>query len=146
MISQVDAKNIVAKELVDDWISKNIYPLHEKNVAKKMREDYCNFQVFLKKYRNTNYKKTKEIWNKKVDDFNRRLTANAFDIRTTDKAYQSKMEFTSGVKMVEEDELFYLDNCCGSYTATCNTSTTSRAWHNKPNEKRTGQMQKRESG
>ena len=39
-ISQVDASNEVAKELVDDWISKNVYPLCEKNVAKKIREDY----------------------------------------------------------------------------------------------------------
>ena len=57
VIFQTDASNQVAREIINNWISKNVYPLSEKNVAKKIKEDYAHFKVLLKKYRNENYKK-----------------------------------------------------------------------------------------
>ena len=34
-----DARKIVAQELSDNWISKNVYPLCQQNTAKKLRGD-----------------------------------------------------------------------------------------------------------
>ena len=42
-----------------------------------------------------------------------------YDIRTKDKEYQKKLEDENGVKMTDEDEAFYTDNCMESYKATC---------------------------
>ena len=35
-----DASKTVAFEIRNDWISKNVYPLTERAVAKKIRDDY----------------------------------------------------------------------------------------------------------
>ena len=55
------------------------------------------------------------------------MTKKAYDIRTKDKFYQKKLEQQFGVAMTEEDELFYQNNCFGSYTFTC-LGTVSRKW------------------
>ena len=76
---------------------------------------------FMKKYRNTTYRRT-ENWNKKVDDFNHRMNECAFDIRTKDQVYQNRIESIYGPKKTDEDEQFYLDNCsgpCPSSEASC---------------------------
>ena len=43
------------------------------------------------------------------------LFQHTYDIRTTDMAYQWKLEESFGVKMTAEDEVFHYDNCYGSY-------------------------------
>ena len=39
-ISIKDWSEIVAKELCDEWIQRNVYPMHENNVARKIKCDY----------------------------------------------------------------------------------------------------------
>ena len=95
--------------------------------------------MLLKKYRNENYKKTDE-WNRKVSDFNRRMTVNAYDIRTKDKLYQKRLETIYGVKMCDEDEESYLNNCYGSYLAHLKHLLCGR---NKRNERK---KEREESG
>ena len=58
------------------------------------------------------------------------MTKNAYDIRTKDKEYQKKLEDENGVKMTDEDEAFYTDNCMESYKATC-SATVSTLWMKK---------------
>ena len=55
------------------------------------------------------------------------MTIHAYDIRTKEKFYQKKLEQQFGVTMTKEDELFYQNNCFGSYTFTC-LRTASRKW------------------
>ena len=43
-----DASKIVAQELHDDWIKKNVYPICAKNIAKKILKDYKSFVIFLR--------------------------------------------------------------------------------------------------
>ena len=61
-------------------------------------------------------------WIQKAHDFNIRMTSRAYDIRTTDMAYQRKLEESFGVKITAEDEAFHYNNCYGYYSAIC-TST-----------------------
>ena len=55
------------------------------------------------------------------------MTKNAYDVRTQDKVYQKKLEEFYSVKMTDEDERFYMDNCFGSYSALCQPSV-SKKW------------------
>ena len=48
--SQTEASNIVAKELRDDWVAKNVYPLSEKNIANKIKAEYDTFNELWKQY------------------------------------------------------------------------------------------------
>ena len=50
------------------------------------------------------------------------MTKNAYDIRTIDKVYQKKQEEKYVVSMTKDDEMFYKDNCFGSYTAICSST------------------------
>ena len=36
-LSQTEASKVVAKEVSDDWNSKNVYPLFEKNIANRIK-------------------------------------------------------------------------------------------------------------
>ena len=47
-ISRDEASKVVARELSHDWISKNVYPMTEASIAKKIREDYEKFKTILK--------------------------------------------------------------------------------------------------
>ena len=64
------------------------------------------------------------------------MTVNVYDIRTKDKFCQKRLETIHGVKMYDDDEEFYLNNCYGSYSAKCNTSGTSRAWQKQTKRKK----------
>ena len=68
-----NASKIVAKELHDDWISKNVYPFNERNIASKILNDYNTLQNYLKEFRHTNRKKT-DAWDAKVNEFNKKMT------------------------------------------------------------------------
>ena len=69
------------------------------------------------------------------------MTVNAYDVRTKDKFYQKRLETIYEVKMTDENEEFYLNNCYGSYSATCNTSETSRVCdRNKETKKGKGRI------
>ena len=64
------------------------------------------------------------------------MTVNAYDIRTKDKFYQKRLDTICGVKIIDKDEEFYLNNCYRSYSATCNTSGTSRVWQKQTKRKK----------
>lgn len=47
-MSREDASKIVAKELILEWIKKNVYPMHETTVAEKICKDYIYFNSLRK--------------------------------------------------------------------------------------------------
>ena len=129
-ISVSDASNIVTRELRQDWINKNVYPMTERNVSKKILDDYTQFKTLCKQEKNKQHNKS-EDWINKVKQFNQDMNQHAYDIRATNDAYQKKLEAEFGVKMTDEDTAFYKDNCMGSYTAICNATVSSSWMRNK---------------
>ena len=121
-----EASVIIAGELHDDWVSKNVYPIRKDNIASKILNDYKTFKGLIKHFKNTNRKKT-DNWYKTANEFNSKMTKNAYDVRTKDSSYQTKLEKQYGVRMTVEDDKFYNDNCFGSYNATCQP-TISKKW------------------
>ena len=75
-MSRDEASKVVADELRGDWIFKNVYPMHERSVAKKIREDYEQFQS-MRKYVNSHYKKKSDKWCKSASAFNDKMTKHA---------------------------------------------------------------------
>ena len=55
-ISKNDASKTVAFEIRNDWISKNVYPLTWRAVAKKIRDDYETLMALVR-YERTSHKK-----------------------------------------------------------------------------------------
>ena len=121
-----EASKIVAKKVRTEWIEKNVYPLHETNVTKKIHGTYCIFRDYCKQYNNEKHSK-KADWYERVNKFNTSMTKNAYDIRTPDKNYQKNQEKHHKVKITDEDEAFYEDNCNGEYIAICST-TVPKSW------------------
>ena len=52
LLSQLKASKIVAKELHDDWMSKNVYSIHEKSIDSTIKNKYSTFLALIKHYRN----------------------------------------------------------------------------------------------
>ena len=127
-ISKNDASKTVAFEIRNDWISKNVYPLTECAVAKKIRDDYETLMVLVR-YKHTRHKKD-DKWTEKAKNFNDATCAHVYDIRTKNIDFQRSLEAETGVKMTDEDENFYFDNCYGGYVAMC-TPTVPKAWTRK---------------
>ena len=67
-ISENNASKTDAFEIHNDWISKNVYPLTERAVAKKIRDDYETLMALVR-YERTNHKKD-DKWTKKAKNFN----------------------------------------------------------------------------
>ena len=86
-LSQETASKMVAAEFIEDWIVKNVCPLHVNNAAKKFRTDYQRFIKFRKQEINKSCNKSDE-WYVEVNEFNDSMTKHAYDIRTKDKFYQ----------------------------------------------------------
>ena len=107
-VSRENASMIVAKELREDWIQKNIYPMNERSVAKKIKADYELFKVLRK--RETEGKCT-TAWSDKVQSFNDLMTKRAYDIRAKSRVYEKQLELEYQVSMTQEDIAFYNDNC-----------------------------------
>ena len=128
-ISKNDASKTVAFEIRNGWISKNVYPLTERAMAKKIRDDYETLMVLVR-YERTSHKKD-DKWTEKAKNFNDAMCAHAYDIRTKNIDILEE----TGVKMTDEDENFYLDNCYGDYLAIC-TATVSKAWTRKKEKRR----------
>ena len=51
-----DCSLVVVKEQCDDWINKNVYPLEERAVARKVLKDYEIFRQMSKEDSNPKYK------------------------------------------------------------------------------------------
>ena len=133
-ISVSDASNIVTRELRQDWINKNVYPMTERNVSKKILDDYTQFKTLCKQEKNKQHNKS-EDWINKVKQFNTDMNQHAYDIRAKNDAYPKNLEAEFGVKMTDEDTAFYKDSCMGSYTAICN-ATVSSSWMRNKKRKR----------
>ena len=133
-ISKNDASKTVAFEIRIDWISKNVYPLTERAVAKKIRDD-CETLMVLVRYERTSHKKD-DKWAEKAKNLNDAMCAHGYDIRTKNIDFQRSLEAETGMKMTDEDENFYLDNCYGDYVAIC-TPTVPKAWTRKKKRKET---------
>lgn len=125
-VSKHDANIIVAQELRDDWIRKNIYPMLERAVAKRIKCDYEKFVELRKSEKHKDKAKTVELVSK-LNKFNEMMIRHAYDIRCQNIAYQRDLELEFGIKMSGEDILFYEDNCKGDYKATC-SNTVPRNW------------------
>ena len=102
-----DCSLVVAKELCDAWINKNVYPLEGRVVTKKELKDYKTFRRMCKE--DSKYKKI-DKWVKWTTDFNNRMVTNAYNIREKSAACQQKLEQQFDVKMTSKDETFYQDN------------------------------------
>ena len=127
-----ESAKIVATELCKDWIAKNVYPKKHANVTSQIIKDWKTFHELCKRFKQG--RETKDFL-ERVSSFNERMTGIAYDIKTECSVYQKKLEDEHGVKMTNEDFLFYQDNCHGSYTAKC-TETVPANW--KKQEKRKG--------
>jgi hypothetical protein len=115
----------VAKELYDDWVSKNVYQIIEINIAVKIKTDYNICLILHKQFHSVKQKKT-DSRHEKAQQFNSKMTKIAYNVRTQDKAYQKKLEEHFGVKMTTEDEEFYRDKCHVSYKAICQTTVSQK--------------------
>lgn len=124
-ISNTAASDIVAEEVCNDWIMKNVYPMKQSSVAQKIKNDYDKFKL-LRKQEHEKSRKLTDKWVKNATDFNDRMTKVAYDIRTLNIEYHKKLEEKYRVKMTAEDDLFYKDNCHGSYVATCSSFASSK--------------------
>ena len=54
--SRNDCSLVIAKELCDDWINKNVYPLEGRAVARKVLKDCEIFRRMCKENSNPKYK------------------------------------------------------------------------------------------
>ena len=133
-ISKNDASKTVAFEIRNDWISKNVYPLTERAVAKKIKDDYETFMALVR-YECTSHKKD-DKWTEKAKNFNDAMCAHAYDIKTKNIDFQRSLEAETEVKMTDEDYNFYLDNCYGDYIAIC-TPTVPKVWTRKKKREET---------
>lgn len=123
-ITKLEASLIVANELIDNWVDKNVYPSEERTVSRKILRDYDEF-IRLRKAGGRS-RPTPKDWEEDVDEFNENMTKNAYNIRAN-PAYQQKLETEYQLKMTERDESFWKDNCFGKYVFIC-TRTVDAAW------------------
>ena len=70
----------------------------ERNVSKKILDDYTQFKTLCKQEKNKQHNKS-EDWINKVKQFNQDMNQHAYDIRAKNDAYQKKLEAEFGVKM-----------------------------------------------
>ena len=71
--SKEEASMIVARELRDDWIGKNVYPAHENSVARWILRDYELFHDLRRSENQTDRPKSQK-WYDKTENFNRKMT------------------------------------------------------------------------
>ena len=103
-----EASAIIAKELSELWIhGLNIYPLNEKNIAKKIEKSIEQKDKLL---RYSKKQRQSEGWKDLCETFNNEHLAG-FDIRTFDPERQRLLSSEYNVKMTKEEEELYEDNC-----------------------------------
>src|SRR3989442_1352680 len=91
ILSRDDASKVVAEELRQDWIDKNVYPAEIRTVFKKIQDDYEKFRELRKTEGNITKPKT-DAWYKTASDFNERMTLWAYAARVKNEAYQKQLE------------------------------------------------------
>lgn len=119
------ATSIVASEVSRDWIGKNVYPVSERTVAKRLMEDYELLRSFMKVEDNVENKS--EEWKNNARKFNEKMTKTAYDIRCENRDYERYLEEKFNVKMNDNDKKFYENNCHGDYTYRC-SDRVSAPW------------------
>ena len=87
-ISKNDASKTVAFEIRNDWMSKNVYPLTERAVAKKIRDDYETLMALVR-YECASHKKD-DTWTEKAKNFNGAMCAHQSRSTPTSGPPQSK--------------------------------------------------------
>ena len=108
LIRKEYASKIVAHELSELWIhGLNVYPMAEKNIAKKILKSITDRDKLL---RYSEKQKKSESWINKMEKFNsQHLTG--FDIKTTCEKRLKELSDEYGVKMTKEEEELHQDNC-----------------------------------
>ena len=96
----------LAHELRFLWIFMNVPCLSYSTVRSKIKS-ICSSVIYLK---NVKPEKRKEKWKNDVRELERKLF-NGFDIRSHSDDTKRKMEALYGVKITEDEEKFYTDNC-----------------------------------
>ena len=96
-IFRTEASKIIAREMINNWISKNIYhiyPKTERAVAKRIKDSYDEMSAISKHLRTvTNKKWTLEPeWKEKVSQFNKSMNDNAYNIRAKNLDLQKSLE------------------------------------------------------
>ena len=126
-VSKDKASNIVAGELCDDWTAKNVYPMSRESAAARIAKTYERFLYLMSKERKSKEKGLSKKLEEEAKAFNVSMNSVAYDIRATSKIYQKKLEGATNVKMTQEDEDFYQDNCYGNYIAYCKDTVSLNA-------------------
>ena len=106
-----------------------------------IRDDYETLMALVR-YERTSHKND-DKWTEKAKNFNDAMCAHAYDIKTKNIDFQRSLEAETGVKMTDEDENFYLDNCYGDYVAIC-APTARKPGLEKRKEKKLGICQLKE--
>ncbi|KAK6172764.1 hypothetical protein SNE40_016359 [Patella caerulea] len=125
-ISKDTAASVVATEVSDDWIQKNVYPMSERSIARRLKTEYEVLRT-MSKTDNHPTKRPSQSWKDKAIAFNQKMRTRAYDIRCTDRDYEKLLEMKYQVKMTPEDKAFYEDNCHGDYLARC-SDRVSISW------------------
>ena len=109
--SKADAYLIVAREIHDLWVYVgNVYPKHVNKIVNSIKLEYEEFSK-IRGY--TAKQRSSDSWKVRAEKFNKRMTEHAYDVRTYDAEYKKKLEEKYDVKMTQEEEDFYKDNCQG---------------------------------
>ena len=111
---------VVAQEIHDLWVYVgNVYPKNVYKIVKSIKQEY---QEFSKIQSYSAERKLAPTWISRAEEFNNRMTKQAYDVRTYDTDYKKKLEEKYDVKMTQEEEDFYKDNCHGERIRTSSHS------------------------
>ena len=133
-----DAYNVVVSELIDIWAKGlNIYPASRRTVKSKLSEIYEGKSAVGGKQRNTKKSvygfrdlfytvesRRNDSWHQKVSEFNEKMKTG-IDIRTFDSERIKELTLIYDVKMKDEDEELYIDNC-KMKTCSCSWSAITK--------------------
>lgn len=107
--------------------------MHKLRLAKRIVKDWDYFKS-IKKAINCESKKKSDTFLLDSNVFADKLIKIAHDIRCTDNAYKKRMESDFNLKMIKDDDAFYMDNCHSPYKAFC-SKTVPKDWERKQKRK-----------
>ncbi|KAK6168088.1 hypothetical protein SNE40_021984 [Patella caerulea] len=83
-LSKERAREVVAKEFIDDWIDKNVYPTALRTVSRQICADYVAFKDTRKVENRIDRPKSKNC-GQTAESFHVRMTTTGYDIRSQNK-------------------------------------------------------------
>ncbi len=101
------AAGILAEILQEHWLFCNIYTLTRKAVKSRILDLYSQFITLLQ----TRQNRRNATFLTRVEDFNKDAD-RLFDIFCADETIRNNLEKSFGVKMTEQEWLFYNDQKC----------------------------------